>query len=110
MKLELELINWQQALAATTVNGAWLRFKKIVEDLTERYVPVGGGYSQHGFVPKKSCTTNLLEYLEKVTQAVDEGKAVDVVYLDFAKAFDLVPRQRLMAKLKAHGIDGELLR
>ena len=67
-------------------------------------------HSQHGFVPKKSCTTNLLEYLEKVTQAVDEGKAVDVVYLDFAKAFDLVPRQRLMAKLKAHGIDGELLR
>ena len=40
MKLELELINWQQALAAITVNGAWLRFKKIVEDLTERYVPV----------------------------------------------------------------------
>ena len=35
---------------------------------------------------------------------------MDVVYLDFAKAFDLVPRQRLMAKLKAHGIDGELLR
>ena len=66
--------------------------------------------SQHGFVPKKSCTTNLLEYLEKVTKAVEEGKDVDIVYLDFAKAFDLVPRCRLIAKLKAHGVDGELLR
>ena len=66
--------------------------------------------SQHGFVPKKSCTTNLLEYLEKVTKAVEEGKDVDIVYLDFAKAFDLVPRCRLISKLKAHGVDGELLR
>ena len=57
---------------------------------------------------KKSCTTNLLEYLEKVTKAVDEGKDVDIVYLDFAKAFVLVPRCRLITK--AHGIDGELLR
>ena len=38
------------------------------------------------------------------------GKDVDIVYLDFAKAFDLVPRCRLIAKLKAHGVDGELLR
>ena len=59
---------------------------------------------------KKSCTTNLLEYLEKVTKAVEEGKDVDIVYLDFAKAFDLVPRCRLIAKIKAHGVDGELLR
>ena len=65
--------------------------------------------SQHGFMPKKSCTTNLLEYLEMLTKAVDSGEKVDVVYLDFAKAFDLVPRLRLVAKLKAHGFSGELL-
>ena len=41
---------------------------------------------------------------------MEEGKDVDIVYLDFAKAFDLVPRCRLIAKLKAHGVDGELLR
>ena len=49
--------------------------------------------SQHGFMPNKSCATNLLVFLETVTKAVDEGKNVDVIYLDFAKAFDLVPRQ-----------------
>ena len=65
--------------------------------------------SQHGFMPNKSCTTNLLAFLEAVTKAVDEGKDVDVIYLDFAKAFDLVPRQRLLVKLKAHGVDGNLL-
>ena len=66
--------------------------------------------SQHGFMPNKSCATNLLVFLETVTKAVDEGKNVDVIYLDFAKAFDLVPRQRLLEKLKAHGVSGPLLR
>ena len=65
--------------------------------------------SQHGFLPKKSCLTNLLEYMEALTKLVDEGHSVDVVYLDFAKAFDSVPHQRLLAKLKAVGIDGKLL-
>jgi hypothetical protein len=36
---------------------------------------------------------------------MDEGEAVDIFYLDFAKAFDKVPRQRLLAKLRAKGID-----
>ena len=44
--------------------------------------------SQHGFMQGKSCSTNLVEFLEKVTKTVDGGKPVDVFYLDFAKAFD----------------------
>jgi len=39
--------------------------------------------SQHGFIPKRACLTNLLEFLEYVTDAVDNGKPVDVIYLDF---------------------------
>jgi len=39
--------------------------------------------SQRGFMPKRSCLTNLLEFLEYVTDAVDNGKPVDVIYLDF---------------------------
>ena len=65
--------------------------------------------SQHGFMKNKSCTTNLLEFMEKVTDAADKGKAVDIVYLDFAKAFDKVPTERLLKKVKAHGIGGEVL-
>lgn len=52
--------------------------------------------------------SNILEFLDKVTKMVDSGKNIDVIYLDFAKAFDKVPHQRLLQKLKNHGIQGNL--
>ncbi|XP_060710826.1 uncharacterized protein LOC132835701, partial [Hemiscyllium ocellatum] len=64
--------------------------------------------SQHGFVKGRSCLTNLIEFFEKVTKEVDEGKAVDVVYMDFSKAFDKVPHGRLMLKLRRYGIEDTL--
>ena len=42
-------------------------------------------------------------------KTVDGGKPVDVFYLDFAKAFDKVPRERLLLKLHAKGVSGRLL-
>ena len=65
--------------------------------------------SQHGFTSGKSCLSNLLVFLEQVTKELDEEKAVDLVYLDFAKAFDKVPYGRLFKKLEAHGIGGIVL-
>ena len=66
--------------------------------------------SQHGFRNKRSCLTNLLDFYNEVYDVYDETKAVDVIYLDFQKAFDKVPHQRLLIKLKAHGVDGKLLK
>src|SRR5664279_68235 len=60
--------------------------------------------SQHGFVRKRSCLTNLLEFLEFVSNYVDQGFPIDVVYLDFQKAFDKVPHKRLMLKIRSLGI------
>ena len=54
--------------------------------------------SQHGFMKGKSCATNLLEFLDKITEATDKGTATDVIYLDFAQAFDKVPTERLLRK------------
>ena len=65
--------------------------------------------TQHGFMRGRSCTSNLLSFLDKVTAAVDSREAVDVIYLDFAKAFDKVPIQRLLKKVRAHGIRGRVL-
>ncbi len=65
--------------------------------------------SQHGFMPNRSCTTNLLEFLELATKSVDEGDPFDIIFLDFAKAFDKVPTGPLLAKLEAHGVRGRLL-
>ena len=66
--------------------------------------------SQHGFTNGSSCLTNLISFYVKVTHLVDEGQAVDVVYLDFSEAFDTVLHNILMEKLAAHGLDGCTLR
>jgi hypothetical protein len=66
--------------------------------------------SQHGFMKNKSCTTNLLEFTEKIREAADRGEPMDVIYLDFAKAFDKVPTERLLKKLQAHGVTGHVHR
>ena len=78
----------------------------IVEHLTVNKLLVP---SQHGFMKSKSCLTNLLEYLEVLNKLVDEGNNVDIVYCDFAKAFDKVPVMRLLVKMEAHGITERVL-
>jgi len=61
--------------------------------------------SQHGFMKGTSCLTNLISFYDQVTHLVDEGKAMDVIYLDFSKAFDTVPHSILLEKMAAHGLD-----
>ena len=66
--------------------------------------------SQHGFLKARSCLTkNSKVFLEEITKWVDDGSPVDVVYLDFQKAFDKIPHQRLLLKLKAHGIGNDVI-
>ncbi len=55
-----------------------------------------------------NCT--LLVFLEEITQQMDEGYPMDVLCLDFSKVFDRVPQERLLLKLKNHGITGTVLK
>ena len=64
---------------------------------------------QYGFRAKRSCTAQLLHTLEDWSQMVEDGSTVDAIYLDYRKAFDSVPHERLLRKLEAHGIGGKLL-
>ncbi|KAK6178413.1 hypothetical protein SNE40_013205 [Patella caerulea] len=64
---------------------------------------------QHGFVSGRSTSTNLLAVIDTWTKALDDLTPVDTIYLDFAKAFDSVPHERLLNKLEGYGIKGEVL-
>lgn len=63
---------------------------------------------QHGFQEKCSCVSQLLEWLKDWIHSFDPGKSVDVIYLDFAKAFDTVAHQRLLMKLDFYGVKGHI--
>ena len=64
--------------------------------------------SQHGFRSKRSCLTQLIEHVDGVLNALMNESEVDVIYLDFSKAFDKVDHQVLLAKLKMYGIKGKV--
>ena len=82
--------------------------ESIIRDQLMRHLQETGQLSdsQHGFLPHRSCTTWLLATLENWTWAHEHGDPVDVAYLDFQKAFDSVPHQRLIRKLQDLGIRG----
>ncbi len=65
--------------------------------------------SQHGFVPSKSCVTNLLETIDLLTEAASEHIVTAVVLLEFAKAFDKVCHVFMPIKLAYAGFTLDLI-
>jgi hypothetical protein len=64
---------------------------------------------QHGFLSGRSTSTNLLESLNDWTLAIRDKKSVLVAYIDYSKAFDSVNHRKLLTKLSAYGISGNLI-
>lgn len=65
---------------------------------------------QHGFSKKKNCCTNLIEFMDPITQAMEDNLPVDIIFLDMKKAFDSVPHNRLCLKLKSYGFNKKAVR
>ena len=107
MRTYLAHIDWNNLLKNKTATECWTCLKYEIEDIISKFVPLRKqgkrsrkkhlskeairNFSQHGFLKARSCLTNLLCFLEEITKCVDDGSPVDVVYLDFQKAFDKVP-------------------
>ena len=79
--------------------------EKMIEHLNENNLL---SEDQHGFREGRSCLSNLLTTLEDWTSILDDKDCVDVAYLDFSKAFDLVSHKHLLLKLQKHGINGQI--
>ena len=62
--------------------------------------PKSEQYAQHGFRSNHSCVMQLITLTEDISFALDNHKQTDIILLDFSKAFDTVPHQRLLTKLR----------
>ena len=61
---------------------------------------------QHGFRSRRSCETQLIVTIDSIAKSLAHGEQVDIILLDFSKAFDKVPHQRLLHKLDFYGVRG----
>ena len=83
----------------------------LVRDHIVSYMRMNNMFTpkQFGFLSWRSITLQMLEVLDKWTEALDTGLSIDCIYLDYKKAFDTVPHNRLLSKLKAYKFSNQIL-
>jgi hypothetical protein len=103
---KLERSNYRPVSLTSTICKI---LESIIRDTIMKYMQLKGLIvpGQHGFVPNKACVTNLLETLDIITDALKRGNSVDLVLLDFGKAFDKVSHAKLLTGRKQRVVIGE---
>ena len=75
-------------------------FEKLVRDELLSKCQQKLNQNQHGFLPHRSCTTQMISYVNDISVSLNDNIRTDVVYFDFAKAFDSVNHDIILKKLK----------
>ena len=65
--------------------------------------------AQHGFRNNHSCESQLILTIQDLANGIDLGEQIDIILLDFSKAFDKVPKERLLYKAEYYGISGSTI-
>jgi endonuclease/exonuclease/phosphatase family metal-dependent hydrolase len=86
-------------------------FERIIKDELLNHTKQYLNPHQHGFLASKSCSTNMVGFCDRLGLSLNENERSDVIYFDFAKAFDSVNHDLILSKLKhKFGVDGTLLK
>ena len=86
-----------KVLERCVLNHIWEHLQEIIND------------HQHGFMPGRSCTSQLVGVLDKIGKVLARGEQIDVIYLDMTKAFNKVNHELLINKLRRFGFKTNLL-
>ena len=84
---------------------------KVMERLNHIYPVVSPQFNsaQHSFMKHRSTTTQLIDTYSDISRNLDSGSQTDIIFLDFAKAFDSVPHDLIVHKLKTFGFSSNIL-
>ena len=87
-------------------------FERVMVRVLVRFLEENNLFNdgQHGFRANRSCLSQLMNHYQCILNIVEEGATADVIYLDFAKAFDKVDHGILLRKLANIGVGGDVLR
>ena len=80
--------------------------RRVFQNIKQHHVYQQINPYQHGFIPQKSCVSQLVEVFEQIGRKLDNGKQIDVIYLDMSKAFDKVSHAQLLRRLPCVRVSG----
>ena len=85
-------------------------FERVIRNNLVKFLEDNTLFSdkQHGFRKGRSCLTQLLQHMDQILENYLDNSETDVIYLDYAKAFDKVDHSLLLRKIKSYGIKGKL--
>jgi hypothetical protein len=64
---------------------------------------------QHGFRRGYSCQSQVIAVFQDIADSMDNGDKIDAIEIDFSKAFDLLPHDRLLMKIAISGVDSRIV-